>query len=371
VLGSRSKARARLDGPVGNIALPGPDAVNSWGRHRWHQDGVRLYPDSLAAFDDVPRLFREHVLPGHAPEQPLLKTGDTVVTLGSCFAQELREVLELADFDSSNLWVPSGLNNTYALLDFVSWAATGQTTPLAYRYERSQNGQLGEWTPQFEQAAYQELFRSAGALVFTLGLAEVWVDSSTGLVFWRGVPEEIFDRERHEFRVSTIAENEENLRRLIDVVRSVNGDAPIVLTLSPVPLLATFRDISCLTADCVSKSILRVALDNVLADRPENVYYWPSFELVRWAGSAFDWRAFGQDARHPHRYLVQSIVEAFVDSFYGTDAGELLRERLRERGQSYRPPHTLQLGLSRGTRTAKRARNKVMREVARMRKQQS
>jgi hypothetical protein len=352
---------------VGNLAAPGPDAVNSWGRHRWHQQGVRLFPDSFTAFDDVPRLFRDHILPGHVPPTPLLSAGDTVVTLGSCFAQELREVLQLADFDSSNLWVPAGLNNTFALLDFVSWAASGEPTALAYRYERSGDGTLAEWTPQLEQAEYAGLFRRAGALVFTLGLAEVWCDRETGLVFWRGVPEEIFDSQRHEFRVSSVTENAENLRRLIEVVRMVNPVAPIVLTLSPVPLLATFRELSCLTADCVSKSILRVALDDVLTDRPDNVYYWPSFELVRWAGAAFDWRAYGQDARHPHRYLVQSIVEAFVDAFYGREAGAVFRERLRSRGQSYHAPHTLQRQVSRGARTARRARDKALRESARLR----
>ena len=143
--------------------------------------------------------------------------------------------------------------------------------------------------------------------------------------------------------MTTVAENEENIREIVRIIQTVNPSAPIVLTLSPVPLLATFRDMSCMTADCVSKSVLRVALDNVMADRPENVYYWPSFELVKWAGSALDWRAWGEDARHAHRYLVQCIINEFVESFYGPELGDRLR---RDRHQ-LAPPHPVRRRLRR------------------------
>ena len=62
---------------------------------------------------------------------------------------------------------------------------------------------------------------------------------------------------------STVDENEANIVRIVELIRSVNPSAPIVLTLSPVPLLATFRGRSCVTADAVSKAALRMAIDNV------------------------------------------------------------------------------------------------------------
>ena len=352
-----------MKGPVGNLEADGLDSGHGWGRQGWHRQNVQMFPDSFAAYDDVPKLFREHILPGHAPETPGLSDSDMVVTLGSCFARELQEVLELAEFSSSSLWVPAGLNNTFALLDFVSWSVTGTATHQGFRYERAAAGEIAEWTPQDEQAAYNDLFARAGALVFTLGLAEVWADRQTGRVFWRGVPESIFDADRHEFRLSTVAENEQNIRELIRLIREINPLAPVVLTLSPVPLEASFRDISCMTADCVSKSVLRVALDNVMETKPENVYYWPSFELVRWAGAAFDWRAFGDDARHVHRYLVECVVTAFVDFFYGPEVGVVFQDRLRERGHAHKPPHPLRHSRNRLARYPGRARARIRADV--------
>src|SRR5439155_2068951 len=143
-------------------------------------------------------------------------------------------------------WVPSGLNNTFALLDFVSWCVTGKQTNRGYRYDVTTDGRVEEWTLEGERTGYLARLREAGAFVFTLGLAEVWQDRETGGVFWRGIPEEIFDADRHVFRLTTVDENAVNLERLIGLVRAVNPSAPIVLTLSPVPLMATFRDISCL-----------------------------------------------------------------------------------------------------------------------------
>ena len=353
-------------GAVEGTAEAEPRDFHVWGAHRWHERDVRRFPAGFDAYEDVPRLFREHILPGHVPEQPLLAPADTVVTLGSCFAEELREVLQKAEFGSGLFWCPSGLNNTFALLDFVSWAVTGDATHRAFRYERSERGEISEWKPGEDRGWYERQFREGRAFVFTLGLAEVWVDRRTDQVFWRGVPEHIYDQDRHEFRLTTVADNTANLEEIIRLVRTVNASAPIVLTLSPVPLLATFRPISCMTADCVSKSVLRVALDEVLSRQLERVYYWPSFELVKWAGAALDWRAYGQDARHAQRYLVQCIMDAFVESYYGDEAARQFRARLRQGHQEVRRPHRVRHDVARLRRLRRRLAWKVAHEVARV-----
>ena len=41
-------------------------------------------------------------------------------------------------------------------------------------------GEIKEWTPEHKRKAYADAFASAGAFVFTIGLAEVWQDRETG-----------------------------------------------------------------------------------------------------------------------------------------------------------------------------------------------
>jgi hypothetical protein len=353
-------------GQVGTFSPQEPSGGRrSWATHRWHRDGANIYPTAHEYYDDLPALFERFILPGHLPPVPMLSREDSVVTLGSCFAQELRNVLDDAKFSAGSFWIPSGLNNTFAIVDFVTWSVTGDVTARGYRYDRDESGDIVEWMPVEERDQYRSRLAEAGAFVFTFGLAEVWEDRETGAVFWRGVPEEIFDADRHVFRLSTVEENEDNILRTIDVIRSVNSDAPIVLTLSPVPLQATFRPISCMTADCVSKSILRVALDRVMTTAPTNVYYWPSFELVKWAGSALDWRAYGLDARHVEPYMVRCIVDAFARSFYGPSAAAELRAAL----PAAHPPHRLRTTARRASRMPGKAMGRIRRAPARLRRE--
>jgi GSCFA family protein len=299
-----------------------------WKQHSWHSGRVNKYPTDRGFFEDDLRAVIGDVTYGHVPSDPPLSAGDTVVALGSCFASELRDYLATAGVGAGTFLIPEGLNNTFAIHDFVSWSITGQETNAGFRYDRFEGGEIREWKPVDEQAAYAERFAQAGAFVFTLGLAEVWEDRVTGGVFWRGIPAEMFDAERYSFRLTTVEENAANVERIVELIRRVNPDAPIVLTLSPVPLKATFRPISCITADCVSKSTLRVALDRVMAMGLDGVYYWPSFEVVRWVGGHLPWPAYGLDddkSRHVSRILVAEIIDAFIAAFYVPDAVEKLR----------------------------------------------
>jgi hypothetical protein len=303
--------------------------IKDGSRHGWYLPDVNIYPRKQKVFEgDLVRLIRRWVQPGHAPASPLLGDTDAVVTLGSCFARELRLFLSLSGVPSSRFWIPSGLNNTFAILDFFSWCVTGAQTGRGYRYEESDARTIEEWTPAAEREAYVQSFAAAGAFVFTIGLAEVWQDRATGGVFWRGVPQDVFDAQRHVFRLTTVDENAQNLRQIVALVRRINAHAPIVLTLSPVPLVATHRDISCMTADCVSKSVLRVALDQVMAERMTGVYYWPSFEVVKWVGANLGFPAYGEGgkARDVNRLVVSAIIDAFVDAFYHPSAVALMRE---------------------------------------------
>lgn len=328
----KQNARGGLIGhlDVQATRLSADDPVSFRLKHGWYVKNMNMYPAEQSLFDGELRdLIRAHVLPGHLPPAPMLDESQSVVTLGSCFARELRLFLGLAGVKASRFWIPSGLNNTFAILDFFSWCITGEQTSRGHRYERNAEGEIREWTPETEREEYMKALTETGAFVFTLGLAEVWQDRQTDAVFWRGVPRDVFDADRHVFRLTTVDENAENLRQIVSLVRRVNPHAPIVFTLSPVPLLATHRDISCLTADCVSKSVLRVALDQMMADRAPGVFYWPSFEIVKWVGATLPWSAYGDggNARNVDRRIVFEIIDAFVESYYTPDAAERLRHQ--------------------------------------------
>ncbi|MEQ8664788.1 MAG: GSCFA domain-containing protein [Rhodospirillales bacterium] len=316
---------------MADIATPGTKQfIGSLAKRRdesrkstWHIAEETLYfPKEVALFRDIEKVSDEFLFSHFRPERPVFAPTDRLVTMGSCFADRIRRWLASQGKLADNIDVPSGLNNTFAVRQFIEWALTGNRSEDAYWYDKGDDGAY-HWEAPEEHAFYKAAFAQAGGLVVTLGLSEVWRDRETGGVFWRGVPEVLFDVSRHEFVVSSVDDNAGNLRRIIRAVRDNIGDIPIVFTLSPVPLTATMRGISPIASDCVSKSILRVAVDMVMREEHSDVYYWPGFELVRWIGAHTDRATFGGDdtSRHPTNRVVKIIVDRFVQAFFGEELG--------------------------------------------------
>jgi len=300
----------------------------SWG-DKWHSDSALYYPTHQSQFNELGACIDQFIIQGHTPDRPLLNAQSKITALGSCFAAELRHFLSESGLSCDSFWVPSGLNNTFALHDFIHWCISGEESSRGYRYESCEDG-IKDWMPQEELACYRGYIKNSDAFVFTTGLAEVWEDNQTGKVFWRGVPESVFKKNRHRLRLSTVEENVDQLERLVTSIRSVNTNAPIILTLSPVPLKATFTKKSCITADCVSKSTLRLALHYLLERGHANVWYWPSFEIVKWLGAHLPYPVYGTDdqvTRHVSRHLVIEIMSSFIRSFYGENFARELAQK--------------------------------------------
>ena len=98
------------------------------------------------------------------------------------------------------------------------------------------------------------------------------------------------------------------------MIREINKKTQIVLTLSPVPLKGTLDMPSVMQADAVSKSTLRIAINEIMLNSPAGVSYWPSSEMVRWLGVYFE-DVFGledQRSRHVSSFVIQNIIGLFL-----------------------------------------------------------
>lgn len=312
-------AKKKKQPALKNASILGAVATNKSWPNQWYSEGVNKYPARASDFcEDLNDVINKFILPGHVPENRIIPNRGKILTLGSCFATVLRSYMVKNKMSAYNIWIPSGLHNTYAIYDFLHWVFTGEHTNNGYRYDRSDDGNIVDWMPNDEHKIYNEAFMDTDAIVLTIGLAETWKDKINGKVFWRGIPKKMFDKERHEFYLSTVDDNTQNLENIISLIRMHRPNVSIILTLSPVPLKATFRDTTCITADCVSKSILRVAIDNVIRKLHAGVYYWPSFEIVRWLGAHQKDIMFGKDdgsSRHVNKEISSKIVTLFMENF--------------------------------------------------------
>jgi|SRR5579859_1054853 GSCFA family protein len=258
-----------------------------------------------------------HVLRGWIPETPLIGPETHIAAFGSCFAQHISDwlsqrnfsILTRKDGDYSSAYVVrfgEGMVNTFALRQQFEWAFEGRRFEgeLWHGYDARAFGY-----DEDVRVATRSVFDQTDLFIITLGLSEVWYDSVTGGVFWRAVPRDKYDPTRHKFRVSSVDENRENIRAIYRLVRAHRPEAKIIFTLSPIPLVATFRPVPSITANSVSKAILRAALDEVLRDiqHEGHAYYWPSYEIIM---DVFD-RQWVSDRRHVKVALLDFVMTMF------------------------------------------------------------
>src|SRR5437870_13491357 len=95
-------------------------------RRDWHLKGVKRFPRRQRVFERDPgELVREWIVPGYAPKTGLLSAEDAIITIGSCFAGEVGDLLGGLGCSSGGFRAPFRVTHTFAILDFVSWCVTG------------------------------------------------------------------------------------------------------------------------------------------------------------------------------------------------------------------------------------------------------
>lgn len=163
-------------------------------------------------------------------------------------------------------------------------------------------------------ASVRKMFEELDVFVFTLGLTEAWIDKHDGTVFpiCPGVAGGTFDPDRHMFHNFSVSEVMEDMHNAIGRILEVNPSARFVLTVSPVPLVATAEDRHVLVSTTYSKSVLRVACDEMARVFAERVGYFPSYEII--TGSFNRGRYFGDDLRSVTEEGVNHVMRVFMDT---------------------------------------------------------
>lgn len=163
-------------------------------------------------------------------------------------------------------------------------------------------------------AAVRRLFEQLDVLVFTLGLTETWRSKQDGAVYpvCPGCGAGTHDPAKHEFVNFGVQEVVDDLNGFLERLTRVNPKARMVLTVSPVPLVATMEEQSVLVATTYSKSVLRVAAEMV-AKQHTSVAYFPSYEII--TGNHARGRYFEEDLRSVKAAGVDHVMGFFFETF--------------------------------------------------------
>ena len=271
---------------------------------------------------------------------------DKVATAGSCFAQHIARRLQglglryFVTEEGSGLPPPEravrqyGLfsaryGNIYTPAQFgqLIEEALGRRAPHDRAWERPGGGWIDPLRPSVEPAGFASpqavaqdraahlaavcrLIAEADILVFTLGLTEAWRARADGTVYplAPGVAGGRHDPALHEFVNFTAAETEAAMAAALEAARAVNPRLRVILTVSPVPLIATYEDRSVLVSTAYSKAALRVAAEE-LCRRYDWIDYFPSYEIITGAPTAGLY--YEDDAREVNALGVAHVMRVF------------------------------------------------------------
>ena len=278
--------------------------------------------------------------------------GDRVATGGSCFAQRVAEALRAAGFlYHVTEQAPAGTapadvearqfgtysaryGNLYYTRQLVQLfdRAYGVFKPELTVWERGDGRFVDPFRPTIEPGGFadaaavgiardahlarvRELFETLDVFVLTLGLTEGWRWRADGaaLPLAPGVAGGTFDPALYAWVNSGAVETAGDLRGFLDRIWNVNPRARVILTVSPVPLIATYADRHVLVSNAYSKAVLRAAAGEVCDGGDPRLVYFPSYEIVTSPLAAG--RYYNEDQRTIAEAGVRHVMRCFLATF--------------------------------------------------------
>jgi tetratricopeptide (TPR) repeat protein len=292
--------RSRLNQPAAKATTP--------------KKKIGRYPETKDFLGDIEGLITNHIAVDLNREPKFITKDTRFFTMGSCFARNLARSLEQNGYVAQHMEISEYINTTFANRIFVDWLS-GAEIDAAIR------DRIGELLPAgWSRENTLQIIKDSRVFILTLGVAPAFFDRATG-DFVLPRPSALNSRvlaEKYVYRTTSVQENVDNVLYLINFVRSISPAIKVVVTVSPVPLLASFEYESAVQADCLSKSTMRLVAHEVVNNSGvADIVYWPSFEVFRWAGSnASNFYAADDGAAwHVSEEKVGGTIKAFVDMF--------------------------------------------------------
>lgn len=226
------------------------------------------------------------LLEGWLPPEPLIRPETRVIAIGSCFAALFAQWLVENGYnrgtdEKDGGLLRSPLESPVAVAQQFRWAF-GELDPDVAIWFLPDGTRVEASQTSREQLRAN--FAATDVAIVTLGLAEAWFDNVTGEPLWR-VPPYLDDSGRFEPRVLGVGECVAALETIDRLRRQHLPNLKVLYTVSPVRFRATFRPMSPLVANSISKAIVRSSVDEFLRGHADEVgktyFYFPSFEIVR------------------------------------------------------------------------------------------
>lgn len=247
--------------------------------------------------------------------------------LGSCFAQEIGDKMLKAGFNitknpSGILFNPASIARCYAdMVEQRQYTVDDLIHHGELWHSMHHHGIFSDTNPDIvlQRLNNNDAAQRYDYIIVTLGTA--WIYEYRGEIV----------ANCHKLPTSEFTRRRLSIRQCVELLEPIaQSGAKVILTVSPVRHIKDG-----LSENSLSKATLRVAAAE-LAERYENVHYFPSFEIV--VDELRDYRYYADDMLHPSGVAVNYIWKIFGESLFTTTTQQLARQTERiSQALSHRP----------------------------------
>jgi hypothetical protein len=270
--------------------------------------------------------FRTELIPAVSASSINLK--DRIFTIGSCFADTMGSYLIK---NKLNVWnnrfgavynplpihqlILFGLQNR---LPGPKSYLQNEEINLNYHFHSSyssRNRQELQTTIESSIGIAHEFLKNTNRIVITYGTAWVYqLKDSLEVVA------NCHKTASTNFNKSLLTERDivESFQHLYAVLKSVNPNCRVILTVSPVRHLKDTLELN-----AVSKSILRLSCHSIV-NQFSDVAYFPAYEIL--LDDLRDYRFYGTDRLHPTAEAVEYIWEKFVYGYFDQPTQQFIND---------------------------------------------
>ncbi len=255
---------------------------------------------------------------------------EKIFTIGSCFAREIETRLTARGFDVPIATFPNPhmlneynagtilqrIESVYGMFDYPEGMGIEETDKGCFDLflhiaQAPVTMEVLLYRRRLIADLYQQL-KAADTVVITLGLIETWFDTRFQCYVNKAPSRAMVMREPERFQFHRM-DVEDVSARVSNALQLINSHSPnkkIILTVSPIPIEATFSQSNAIVANSYSKSVLRVVAEKMVADF-DNVDYFPSYEMALSGGMQY----FQDDNVHVNDAMVEIITSHMLKNY--------------------------------------------------------
>ena len=258
----------------------------------------------------------------------LISYDSKIGLIGSCFVENIGAKLEYYKFDNwinpfGILFSPSAIEKAllsisnkkvYTNDDLISSHEQWHSFDHHSKFSSSDFSEILSEINQNILIAYENI-KNSSHIIITLGTAWVYEYKPTNelVANCHKIPQKEFDK-----KLLTVGEITKSLENSIQLIRKLNPNIEIIISLSPVRHLKDG-----MIQNSRSKAHLLNAIHDVV-EKTQKSYYFPSYEIM--IDELRNYRFYTNDMLHPNHDSVAYIWKLFTDVWFTKDSYTTMQE---------------------------------------------